>query len=81
MIMDSATLFIGNPSVADFKFFAIPPTIIPILNMDSITNNYPRMNCHRLSCRLNLKNRVAVRNNVMSVSDTSLGFKKCWFLY
>ena len=46
-----------------FESFDIPPTIIPILNIEIITSSHPKMKFKIFPCILNLKKSLATKNN------------------
>ncbi len=49
---------------ATFEFLAIPPTIMPMLNIETMTNNQPIINCNILPCILKSKNIIATAKSV-----------------
>lgn len=48
---------------AIFESFDIPPTIIPILNIEIITSSHHKMKLKIFPCMLNLKKSLATKNN------------------
>ncbi len=50
---------------ATFVFLAIPPTIIPIENIETITNNHPIINSTILPSILKSKNSTATANRLI----------------
>lgn len=49
---------------ATLEFLAMPPTIMPMLNIETITNIHPRINSNMLPCILKPKNIVPTAKSV-----------------